>query len=260
MSRFLFWLAIASVVFTVVGFVLGVLSSEYYYGRSQRASRHLANVTMSRPVPVIRRFPVVIEDGTNTQTMAAPGRYGAAFSRTPFSFFITPDGTINLHGEIRDAEGTIVVEATGDSIHAVQANRYDINSDSKAIEVVDSSQHALFQLIVIPYEVFVREQAQRRSTLNEILRQRTGVLAISDANKILANTGQQMMEEVKQKNVDEVIRLSYIAQQGETWLVSSPHGSEMVKVLDESVWSKVPRLFCYPGHLYPGKRVNQQRE
>lgn len=79
-GRFLFMMAIVSVVFTVVGFVLGLLSSEYYYNRSQKASRNLANVTMSRPVPFVRKFPVVIDDGSNIQIMPAPGRYGAAFS------------------------------------------------------------------------------------------------------------------------------------------------------------------------------------
>jgi hypothetical protein len=159
---------------------------------------------------------VIIEDGTNTQTMVTPGRYGAAFSRTPFSFFVTPDGTINLHGEIRDAKGTIVVEATGDSIRAVQANRCDINSDSKAIEIVDSNQRPLFQLIVIPYEVFVEEQSQLHSKSRETLRQRMEAAGIPDANKLLANAGQQMLGEVKAKNPDEVIRLCYITQQGET--------------------------------------------
>ena len=123
-GRFIFVLSVASAVFTAVGFLLGFLSSEYYYVRSQKASRHLANVTTSRPTPFVRRFPVVIEDGTNTQVMPGPGRYAPAFSRTPFSFFVAPDGTINLHGEIRDAEGIIVVEATGDSVHAIRADRY----------------------------------------------------------------------------------------------------------------------------------------
>jgi len=65
---------------------------------------------------------------------------------------------------------------------------------------------------------------------------------------------------LKEKKIDEVIRLSYITQQGETWLVSSPHGSEMVKALEEYDWSKIPRLFCYPGYLYPGKRIDQKEE
>jgi hypothetical protein len=256
-GRFVFWLSIASVLFTIVGFVLGVVSSEYYYIRSQRASRHLANVTMSRPVPFVRRFPVIVEDGTNSQTMPTPGRYSAAFSRTPFSFFITPDGTINLHGEIRDAEGNIVVEAVGDSVRVLQASRYDVNSDSKAIEVVDANQRPLFQLIVVPYEVFVKEQAQLHARLGETLRQRLQGTGIPDVGKLLANTEEQLPGEGKGKGKgpDEVIRLCYVAQQGETWLISSPQGSEMVKAMNEHEWSKLPRLFCYPGYLYPGKRV-----
>jgi hypothetical protein len=201
---------------------------------------------------------VVIEDGTNTQTMPTPGRYVQAFSRTPFSFFIAPDGAIKLHGEIRDAEGTIVAEATGDSIRVLQANRYDVNSDSRAIEVVDSSQRPLFQLTVIPYETFAEQRAQLRSQFEETLRQRIEAAGIPDANKLLGNVGQQTMEKAKEKRPSEVIRLSYVAQQGETWLISSPYGSEMVKTLDEYEWSKIPRLFCYPGYLYPGKRVGQQ--
>ncbi len=210
---------IAPVVFTIIGFLLGLLSSEYYYNRSQRASRYLANVTMSRPVPFVRKFPVILDDGTNKQEITAPGRYDAMISRSPFSFYITPDGSINLYGEIRDVKetGTIVVEATGDSIRVVQVNEFDINSDSKAIEVVDSNQRPLFQLMVIPYEA-------------------------------------------KEKKTEEVIQLSYVTQQGETWLVSSRHGNEIVKSLEDYDWSKIPRLFCYPGYLYPGKRIDQKED
>ncbi|MCX5645743.1 MAG: hypothetical protein NTZ17_13860 [Phycisphaerae bacterium] len=243
-SRFVFLLSIASAVFTVVGFVLGLIFSEYYYIRSQRASMHFANVTMARPTPSVRKFPVIIEDGTNTQTMPTPGRYAPAFSQTPFSFFITADGTINLRGEIRDAEGTIVAEAIGDSIRVIQANKFDVNSDSKAIEVVDVNQRPVFQLTVIPYEDFAAERVRRRAARE---------------TKYGATSGPQE-ESLKEKTTEEVIRLSYVTQRGETWLVSSRHGSEMVNVLDEYEWSKIPRLFCYPGYSHPGKRVNRVEE
>jgi hypothetical protein len=190
--------------------------------------------------------------------MLTPGRYAQAFSRTPFSFFVAPDGTIKLHGEIRDAEGTIVVEAIGDSIRVLQANRYDLNSDSRAIEVVDSSQRPLFQLIVVPYETFLEQRAQLRSQFEETLRQRIEAAGIPDANKFLGNLGQPTKERTKVNAPSDVIRLSYVAQQGETWLISSSCGTEMVKTLDEFEWSRIPRLFCYPGYLYPGKRVSQQ--
>ena len=104
-GRFVFQLSIVSLVFTVVGFFIGLLSSEYYYTRSEKASRHLANVTMSRPVPFVYKFPVIIDDGGNIQIMPRPGRYVAGFSRTPFSFYITPDGTELMsnvvYGEVR---------------------------------------------------------------------------------------------------------------------------------------------------------------
>ena len=243
-SRFAdcFHMAIVSLICTVVGFILGLFFSEYLFIRSQRASRHLANVTMSRPVPFVRKFPVVIDDGSNIQIMPAPGRYGAAFSRTPFSFYITPDGSINLYGEIRDAKGAIVVEATGDSIRVVQVNKFDINSDSKAIEVVDSNQHPLFQLVVIPYEAFAADRVQRRS----------------DWSAKHGKTPSLQMDNVKEEKTEEVIRLSYVTQRDEKWLVSSPHWNEMVESIEKYDWSKIPRLFCYPGHLNPGKRLDQK--
>ena len=227
-SRILFWIAIVSVPLTVFGYFLGLHSSEYYYARSQRDARHLANITMPRPVPFVRKFPVIIEDGGNTQEMRTPGRYSPLISRCPFSFFITQDGSINLRGVIRDAEGNIVAEGIGNSIRAIQPNKYDINSDSKAIEVVDITKQPVFQLMIIPFEDFIKEMDQRRST-----------------------------EELKKIEVDEVIRLSYITQQGEIWLIASTHGVRSFKSLGENERSLIPRLFCYPAYSYPGKRVDQ---
>lgn len=243
-GRLVFWCTIASAVCTVVGFMLGLFFSECLFIRSQRASRHLANVTMSRPVPFVRKFPVIIDDGTNTQEMPSPGRYAAMSSRSPFSFFITQDGSINLRGEIRHSKGSIVAEATGDSIRVIQANGFDINSDTKAIEVVDSNKRPLFQLTIMPYEDYVAEREQRRSVWE---------------TKYGTSKSQQM-ESLKEKKIDEVIRLSYITRKGENWAISSPHGSELVEALDEDDWSKIPRLFCYPGYLYPGKRIDQKEE
>ena len=114
-SRFLFWIAVASVAFSVLAHPLGWL----FYACSQRAARHLANITRSRPIPFVWKFPVVIEDGSNMQEISAPRRYHSAFG-CPFSFFISQDGNINLRGVIRDAEGNIVIEGTGDSIRAIQ--------------------------------------------------------------------------------------------------------------------------------------------
>ncbi|MCJ7777082.1 MAG: hypothetical protein MUP16_02060 [Sedimentisphaerales bacterium] len=256
-ARFLFRIAIFSVLLTVIGYILGLLSSEYYYARSQRAARHLANVTMSRPVPFVLKFPVIIEDGGNIQEMPTPGRYRPAISRCPFSFFITQDGSINLRGVIRDAEGNIVTEGTGDSIRVIQANKYDINSDAKAIEVVDANQRPVFQLMVIPYEDFITEKAQRRSKHSAAMRQRMEAAGIPDVNMFLARNEQQIEEKLKEKKIEEVIRLSYITQQGETWWISSPDGSISVKSLEEDEWSLIPRLFCYPGYSHPGKRVAQ---
>jgi hypothetical protein len=223
-SRILFWIAIVSVPLTVFGYFLGLLSSEYYYARSQRDARHLANITMSRPVPFVRKFPVIIEDGGNIQEMRTPGRYSPLISRCPFSFFITQDGSINLRGVIRDAEGNIVAEGIGNSIRAIQPNKYDINSEEKAIEVVDTNQQPVFQLMVIPYEDFITEKAQ-------------------------------LEEEFKGKKIEEIIRLFYITKQGETWWISSPDESISVKSLEEDECSLIPRMFCYPGHSHPGKRV-----
>lgn len=227
-GRFILQATIASIVLTVFGFFLGLFSSEYYYDRSQRDAIHLANITRSRPVPFVRKFPVIIEDGNNIQVMTKPGRYRPIYSPCPFSFFIAPDGSINLRGEIRDAIGVIVTEATGDSIRVTQASKYDINSDSRAIEVVDITKQPLFQLMLIPFEDFIKKIEQRRS-----------------------------IEEFKKMEIDEVIRLSYITQQGGIWLIASTHGIRSFRSLGENERSLISRLFCYPGYSYPGKRVDQ---
>jgi len=253
-SRILFWIAIVSVPLTVFGYLLGLFSSEYYYARSQRDARHLANITMSRPVPFVRKFPVIIEDGGNTQEMPTPGRYRPAISRCPFSFFITEDGSINLRGVIYDTEGTIVTEGIGNSIRAIQPNKYDVNSDAKAIEVVDINLRTVFQLVVVPYEDFITEKAQQLSKLRSVLRQRMEAAGI-DETTFLLNNEQQIVEEFKRKKIEEVIRLSYITKQGESWWISSPDGSISVKSLEEDEGSLIPRLFYYPGYSHPGKRV-----
>lgn len=98
--------------------------------------------------------------------------------------------------------------------------------------------------MVIPYEAFAADRVQRRS----------------DWEKKLGASISPQMESLKEKKIDEVIRLSYITQKGEAWLVSSPHWNEMVKDLEEYDWSKIPRLFCYPGYSNPGKRLDQKEE
>lgn len=255
-SRFIFRITIASMVFTVFGYLLGLLSSEYYYARSQRDAGHLANITRSRPVPFVRKFPVIIEDGGNTQEMRTPGRYSPLISRCPFSFFITEDGSINLHGAIYDAEGNIVTEGIGNSIRVIQPNKYDINSDAKAIEVVDINLRPVFQLVVVSYEDFITEKAQRqrRSKLSGVLRQQMEALGI-DVNTVLPKNEQHIVEAFERKKIEEVIQLYYINKQGETWWMSSPNGSTSAKSLEEDECSLFPRLFCYPGYSHPGKRV-----
>jgi hypothetical protein len=218
----------------VLGFALGVLSSEYYYARSQRASRNLAYLIMSRPVPFVRKLPVIINDGGNIQLMITSGRYLPAINLCPFSFFITQDGSINLHGEIRDAEGNIVAEGIGDSIRVIQPNKYDVNSDTKAIEVVDTNQQPVFQLMVISYEDFIKKNSQ----LPSMSKQQT----------------EKMLKEMK---VEEIIQLSYITPQGKSWYVSFPHGTILGSNLEEDERLLIPRLFCYPGYSHPGKRNDQ---
>lgn len=222
---------------TLVAFILGVVITYLAFTCSERASRHRANAALSRPVPFVRKFPVVIDDGGNIQTIGAPGRYRAITSRNPFSFFITPDGTVKLRGEIRDVQGHIIAEATGDAIRVTQPTGYDINSDSKAIEVVDSSKRPRLQLVVVPFEDFVAEQAQQKSEERRALPEQLQGMGMPLVDSIVDDKKQKRIEELKRKNIDEVIRLSYITYHGATWTVSSCHGTEWVKVLDEYAWS-----------------------
>ena len=215
----------------IASFLLGLFFAEYLHIRSQRASEQLAHVLMSRPVPFVTELPVIIIDGTNTQVFTSPRRSSPFTSRTPFRYLITQDLDINLRGEIRNSKGSIIAEAIGDSIRVIQAKGFDINSDTKAIEVVDSNQRPLLQLTVISVEDYVAENAMARS---------------------------EQMERFKE--IDEVVRLYYITWDGEIWVFSSPHGIKWIKAPDEDDWSMIPRLFCYPGYLYPGKRIDQKGE
>lgn len=250
---------VPQIVIAVLTFILGILVTYAFSALSERTSRHRANVALSRPVPFVRKFPVMIDDGTNVQIMPKPGRYVAGSSRSPFSFFITSDGSVNLRGDIRDAEGHIVAEATGDSIRVTKPDGFDINSDSKAIEVVDSGRRPRFQLIIVPYETFAAERAQRDSKLKETALAAMANRGIPGADRLLADLDKKRTEELKKMNIDEVIRLSYITHHGETWTISSCHGNEWVKVLNDYDWSKIPRLFCYPGYSHPGERTSQQK-
>jgi len=277
-NRFVFWGTIVAIVIAVVALILTLLFGVYIYALTKRDAIHLTNITRTRPVPFVRKFPVIIEDGGNTQVLPKPQRYSPIYSLCPFIYHIKPDGSINLRGEIRDEKGVIVTEATGDSIRVVQAKRYDINSDSKAIEVVDINKQPVFQLMVIPFENFIREMEQRRSMRDKEMRQQK---TTKNLIMLLEKAKQQMTEEhrkkeidetierVKQTNkfddienlkkmkIDEVIRLSYINQRDEIWLIASTHGIRSFKSLGENERSLIPRLFCYPGYSYPGKRVDQ---
>ncbi len=246
--------SIFSVALAVIFYFLGVFSSEYYYARSQRTARHLANITRSRPIPFVWKFPVVIEDGSNMQEISAPRRYHSAFG-CPFSFFISQDGNINLRGVIRDAEGNIVIEGTGDSIRVIQTTNYDINSDDKAIEVVDAHQRPVFQLMVISREEFIAERAQRRSKF-KLIYQKIEAAGI-DANMILETIESQSDKALMGEEIKEIIRLLYIAKHGDIWRVHSSFGIIPVKSLEEAkrLLITITRLFCYPGYSHPGKRV-----
>ena len=255
-ARFMVQMTVAGVIFTIFGYLLGFLSSECYYARSQRAARHLSNITRSRPIPFVWKFPVVIEDGSNMQEISAPGRYHSAFG-CPFSFFISQDGNINLRGVIRDAEGNIVIEGTGDSIRAIQTTSYDINSDDKAIEVVDADQRPVFQLTVISREDFIEERAQRRSKSNKLIYQKIAEAAGIDANMVLETIESQSDKVIMGEEIEEIIQISYIAKRGDKWRVHSPFGIIPVKSLEEGkrLLNTITRLFCYPGYAHPGKRV-----
>ena len=141
----------------VLSFILGVICAiaidSYSLSKSKKSQLSLRHVSRPRSVPAIGGFPVVIDDGIIV-IVNKPGFVTHKVEEGPFDYRIAGDGAIKIYGEIKRADGTQIIEATGANIRILPSTGFDINSDSKACEIVDSNMSPIYQLSVVPYEIW----------------------------------------------------------------------------------------------------------
>jgi len=266
---------IPNVVTMIVGVLLGLLISVAMNGISQFADRGSVNLERGRTIPMIRRFPVILSTSGMREVVAGPGYHPPRVKGCPFSVMIEPDRTIRMYGEIRDRSGIIAVQADGDLVRALPGGGYDINSDHKAIEVVDEKKMSVFQLRMraraewdesfsetldrVPREVIgARTRDKGWEMLSSLLQETTPMRPQADQGPV-AREWAQMLErqEALLKQAQEVFELNYVTAKDGTWFVATPHLSKECQDLKEveSLRANIERIFEYPGHKYPGKRV-----
>jgi hypothetical protein len=171
-----------------------------------------------------------------------------------------------MYGEIRDRSGCVVVQAGGDTTTVLPRSGYDVNSDLKAIEVVDEEQKPVFQLSIMPYEAFQVQLTQARQKGDG-----PGIVNPNQTSRApLGAQGEQMpakpteAERSPAKQPKEVMQLFYVAtDKGSLWIVT-PQGTTNSRDSDakdvEQSRQSIRRIFHYPAHKYPGKRSEAARD
>jgi len=263
------WLPV--VVTIVVSIVITVLITWYFSRESFESELRLRHISRPRIIPAVGGFPVVIDDGV-TVMVNHPGFVSHKVKDGPFDYRIDEDGAIKIYGEIRHTDGTLVVEATGDSVNVLPNTGLDINSDSRACEIVDSEKNPIYRISVIPFEQWNEGRSEIASKLRDSLNERI-LSSFDELNpSVKAIIGKQMQEHnTRMQNerddfdallsqTNEVVELYYIHRTGDNWWCVTPEGSQRVDNRESmKEWQgKIPRLFKYPGKKYPGVRLNNQ--
>ena len=209
----------------LVGLVVGLFVDTVRDRISKSENQRTVNLERGRTIPMIRRLPIILADGPNWAIGARPGYYPVGVTWWPFSLMIKPDRTVRMYGEMRNESGIIVVKADGGVIRVLPQGPYDINSDERAIEVVDERRRPVFQLRML-------SRSQWDKSLDEAERRVLG-------------------------EAQEVLQLNYVAVQDGVWQVVTPYVSKECGDSQEveSLRVCMIRIFEYPGHKYPGKRV-----
>jgi len=253
----------------VLSIVISIIITSYFSRKSFESELSLRHINRHRNVPAIGGFPVVIDDGINV-VINQPGFVTHKVKHGPFDYRIDEDGAIKIYGEIRQTDGTLVVEATGDRVNVLPSTGLDINSDSKACEIVDSKNNPIFRISVVPFEQWNEGESGIASKLN-ILSEKDlsyfGEFNPTD-RAIIENQLQVHINRMQnERNVllsqaNEVVELYYIHRKGDNWWCVTPEGSQLVDNRESmKEWQgKIPRLFKYPGKKYPGIRLNNQMQ
>jgi hypothetical protein len=130
-----------------LGLVLGLVVSEVYFQKSKTFSRKVTNIQRSREVPKLSKFPFKIAEGTNTYEVGIPGTFELMkLSPDALSIRVTPERSLFLNVDIRDAMGAIVAELKDSLLFVLRDVDYDVNSDRSGFEVVDERLLPILQL------------------------------------------------------------------------------------------------------------------
>ncbi len=262
------------IVGVLLGFILGCLANYIFYKKSLKDDLVNRYISQQRYVPpAINGFPVIIADGTNINVARQPGSLSSFVSWSPFKFRVDNEGIIEIYGEIRSPDNTLVVTVHKEEINITPGTGIDINGDSKGYEIVDSDGSPVFQLSIIPYEEWKEQQKKRTQNLqneiDEIILSSYGNIEPEHRifiEKQILEIKERMQKDMERKQTErdnlflgakEVVVFYYVHYEGNSWWCVTPSGS--VRVLNhESMlkWQrKIPQLFKYPGHKYPGVRV-----
>jgi len=225
------WLpAIITIAVTLIFSVLiTVLITSNFSRRSFKKELNLIHLSRPRIVPAVGGFPVVIDNGI-TVIIDQPGFVTHKMEEGPFDYRIADDGAIKIYGEIKSIDGSLIVVATGDYIRVLPNTGFDINSDSKACEIVDSDKNVIYQISVVSLDQWKKDKDEATSRVS----------LLSRAN--------------------EVIKMNYVHCIDGNWWCVTGEGSQLVHSYENmKEWqSKIPRLFKYPGDKYPGIRIGNK--
>jgi hypothetical protein len=258
------------IISVLLGFILGYLTNYIFYKKSLKDDLVNRHISQQRYVPpAINGFPVIIADGTNIKVVTQPASFPSLVSWSPFKFRVDKEGIIEIYGEIRYPDDTLVVTVHKEEVNITPGTGIDINGDSKGFEIVDSNGSPIFQLSVILYEQWKEQQKKTSQNhpneINEILLPRLGnlepELRIAIERQLLENKERMQTEKDNMfLGAKEVVIFYYVHYEGNSWWCVTPSGSQRV-CNHESMqkWQReIPRLFKYPGHKYPGVRVESR--
>lgn len=232
------------IVGALLGFILGYLTNYIFYEKSLKDDLVNRHISQQRYVPpAIKGFPVIIADGTNVRVLRRPGSFSSMVKHSPFEFRVDKEGMIEIYGEIRYPDDTLVVTVRKEEFNITPGTGIDINSDSKGFEIVDSDESPVFQLSVIPYEQWKEQQKKRSQNLPNEIKER---MQTERDNMFLG--------------AKEVVIFYYVHYEGNYWWCVTPSRSQRVDDRESmQKWQReIPRLFKYQGHKYPGVRVESR--
>lgn len=264
----------------VMSFLLGAgaswCCSWYFYQRSvadEMDRARDAEKTVSRTCPRLNRFPTIVLGDGMIVYQRGPGRLVQAFNGCPFQVSITPYGLVSLWGEIRDTNGVVVAVASGDVVSVVNSARYDVNSDLKGIEILDSNQRSVFLLIVEQLDKDAKdrfavaadaEYTRRMASLAERKRRSASKPPIGNlwehqfAEEEAELTRQHEDTKAFIATVEEVVHLYYVSLDRARATVSTPAGLISRAAGEQAIETeraKIPRVFAFPSANRRGQRL-----